>query len=51
MNTSIIRCSDIAAYRSWTTRTSGPAYMRGLATWVWKSALAGCQPTPPAAGT
>ena len=41
MYTTIIDTCDLAAYRSWTDRRVTPAYMRGMPTWVWKSAL--CQ--------
>jgi hypothetical protein len=32
------RC-DLAAYRSWTNRRVAPAYVRGIPSWVWESAL------------
>ena len=41
MYTTIIDTCDLAAYRSWTARRVAPAYMRGMPTWVWQSAL--CQ--------
>jgi hypothetical protein len=37
--TAVIDQCDTAAYRSWTTRRVTPAYMRGLPTWMWTSAL------------
>ena len=39
MNTTIIDRGDLAAYRSWTNRRAAPAYMRGIPSWVWESAL------------
>jgi hypothetical protein len=40
VNTTIIDTCDLAAYRSWTNRRgAAPAYMRGIPTWVWQSAL------------
>jgi hypothetical protein len=48
MNTTIIDHCDIAAYRRWTTRRVAPAYVRGLPSWVWESAL--CQ-SPRRSGT
>jgi hypothetical protein len=39
MNTTIIDGCDLAAYRSWTNRRVAPAYMRGIPSWVWASAL------------
>jgi hypothetical protein len=37
--TTIITSCDVSAYRAWATRRVTPAYMRGLPTWVWQSAL------------
>ena len=39
MSTTIIDRCDIAAYREWTNRSRGPAYVRGIPAWVWQSAL------------
>jgi hypothetical protein len=39
MSTLIIDRCDVAAYRSWTTRRVAPAYVRGIPSWVWMSAL------------
>ena len=39
MSTTIIDRCDIEAYRSWTNRRVAPAYMRGIPTWVWETAL------------
>jgi hypothetical protein len=39
MSTTIIDRCDLAAYRSWTTRRAATAYMRGIPSWVWESAL------------
>jgi hypothetical protein len=39
MNTTILDRCDIAAYRSWSSRRVTPAYMRGMPSWVWTSAL------------
>ena len=39
MNTTIIDHCDVAAYRSWTNRRAAPAYLRGIPSWVWQSAL------------
>ena len=52
MTSTIIDTCDLAAYRAWTNRRVGPAYLRGVPTWVWRSAL--CrqpQRTGPAPGT
>ena len=39
MHTTIIDRCDLAAYRSWVNRRSAPAYMRGIPSWVWASAM------------
>jgi hypothetical protein len=39
MSTNITDRCDLAAYRSWTNRRVAPAYMRGIPSWVWESAL------------
>ena len=39
MNTAIIDRCDVAAYRSWTHTRTAPAYVRGIPSWVWQSAL------------
>ena len=44
MNTTIIDRCDLAAYRSWTNRRVAPAYVRGIPSWVWESALCRRQP-------
>ncbi|HMK11665.1 MAG TPA: hypothetical protein VK461_08800 [Acidimicrobiales bacterium] len=33
----------IDAYRTWKDRRSAPAYMRGVPTWMWQSAVR-CSP-------
>jgi hypothetical protein len=40
-STTIIDSCEIAAYQTWKHNRRGPAYMRGMPTWVWTSAL--CQ--------
>ena len=30
---------DIAAHRSWADRRTSPAYVRGIPSWVWRSAM------------
>jgi hypothetical protein len=39
MSTTIIDRCDLAAYRSWTRRRVSTAYLRGIPSWVWESAL------------
>jgi hypothetical protein len=39
MTESFINVADIDAYRTWRQRRTGPAYPRGVPTWVWRSAL------------
>jgi hypothetical protein len=39
MNTTLIDECNIAAYRSWLDRRVAPAYVRGIPSWVWQSAL------------
>jgi hypothetical protein len=39
MHTTIIDRCDLAAYRSWVNRRGAPAYMRGIPSWVWASAM------------
>lgn len=39
MSTTIVDRCDVAAYRSWTNRRLAPAYVRGLPSWVWMSAM------------
>jgi len=38
----ISRC-DIDAYRTWRAGRVAPAYLRGMPTWMWQSALR-CSP-------
>ena len=47
MNTTIIDHCDVAAYRSWTNRRAAPAYLRGIPSWVWQSALVPPWAAPP----
>jgi hypothetical protein len=35
----LLRHSDIEAYRTWRRRRVGPAYFRGYPTWMWQTAL------------
>jgi len=35
----IIGDLDLTAVQAWTNSRYGPAYMRGIPTWVWQSAL------------
>ena len=51
MNTTIIDHCDIAAYRAWTNRRVAPAYVRGIPSWVWQSALCRRGQRHPAAAT
>ncbi|HET9601376.1 MAG TPA: hypothetical protein VFP08_07285 [Acidimicrobiales bacterium] len=37
----VIDSCDIDAHAAWQQRRVGPAYMRGMPTWVWQSALRG----------
>ncbi len=37
--TSVLDSSDLAAYRAWRDHRTGPAYVRGLPSWIWQSAL------------
>ena len=39
MSTTIIDRCDLATYRSWTNRRVSTAYLRGIPSWVWESAL------------
>jgi len=39
MTTTLIDECNIAAYRSWLDRRVTPAYVRGIPSWVWQSAL------------
>jgi hypothetical protein len=39
MNATFIDACNIAAYRSWRHHRVGPAYVRGIPSWVWQSAL------------
>ena len=39
MNSTIIERCDVAAYHSWTHQRTDPAYVRGIPSWVWQSAL------------
>lgn len=39
MNTPMTDPCDLLAYRSWTNRRTGPAYLRGVPTWVWQAAM------------
>lgn len=48
MNITIIDRCDVDAYRSWTNRSVAPAYMRGIPSWVWSSALCRRQQRRPA---
>jgi hypothetical protein len=41
MSTTIIDRCSLDAYRSWTNRRAAPAYLRGIPSWVWESALCG----------
>jgi hypothetical protein len=43
MNTTLVDRCDIAAYRSWLDRRVMPAYVRGIPSWVWQSALSSRQ--------
>jgi hypothetical protein len=38
--TTVIDRCDIAAHRTWQHHRVSPAYMRGIPSWVWQSALA-----------
>lgn len=34
------RRHDVAAHRNWRTQRVSPAYMRGIPSWIWETALA-----------
>lgn len=51
MNTTLINECNIAAYRSWLDRRVTPAYVRGIPSWVWQSALCRRQRAPRAVAT
>ena len=38
-NTSTLDSCDLAAYRAWRHHRTGPAYVRGVPSWIWRSAL------------
>lgn len=38
-NTSMLGTSELAAYRTWRDHRTGPAYVRGVPSWIWQSAL------------
>lgn len=35
----LLTSCDIDAHEAWRTRRRGPAYVRGLPSWMWTSAL------------
>ena len=39
MSTTNVDGCEQAAYRTWTSRRVAPAYVRGIPSWVWMSAL------------
>jgi hypothetical protein len=41
MTTYPVHYADIAAYRKWRGRRIGPAYLRGIPSWMWETAARG----------
>jgi hypothetical protein len=39
LGSNLIDACRIDAYRTWRERRQAPAYMRGVPTWIWQSAL------------
>ena len=43
LGASLLDDCRIDAYRTWRERRFGPAYIRGVPTWIWQSAM-DCSP-------
>jgi len=39
LGASLVDQCNIDAYRTWRERRFAPAYMRGVPTWIWQSAM------------